>query len=73
MLYNFLENGGQETYLSFWVAVEELRSTVKSHWHQIGAEIYYTFIHSQEAPIKVKNNLMIFYIFFLPQKKKKKN
>lgn len=65
MLYQFLENGGQETFLGYWTAVEELRSTDKKKWHQVGAEIYYTFIHAPSAPIKVitiKNDQRNFFL-----------
>lgn len=52
-LAQFLELSGEEAYLAYWAAVEELRNTDKKNWHQIGAEIYYTFIHSPLSLIKV--------------------
>lgn len=55
MLYQFLENSGQEALLGYWNAIEELRTTEKKNWHEMGAEIYYTFIHSPTALIKVIN------------------
>lgn len=55
LLSKFLENCNQEHLLVYWAAVEELRMTDKVNWHQIAAEIYYTFIHSPTAPIKVSS------------------
>ncbi|KAK6621433.1 hypothetical protein RUM44_001240 [Polyplax serrata] len=57
MLYQFLENGGQESFLAYWTAVEKLRTTKKENWHQVGAEIYYTFINSPTATIKVEKSV----------------
>lgn len=49
----FLETLCSQGLVGFWVAVEELRHSPKSYWHQLGAEIFYTYIRSPSAEIKV--------------------
>lgn len=39
--------------VGYWSAVEELRIAHRNQWHQLGAEIFYTFIRSPTAEIKV--------------------
>ncbi|XP_050362847.1 sorting nexin-25 isoform X3 [Nymphalis io] len=49
----FLETLCSQGLVGFWSAVEELRHSARSSWHQLGAEIFYTYIRSPSAEIKV--------------------
>lgn len=49
----FLETMCSQGLVGYWTAVEELRYSHRSNWHQLGAEIYYTYIRSPSAEIKV--------------------
>ncbi|XP_026313842.1 sorting nexin-25 [Hyposmocoma kahamanoa] len=49
----FLEEMHSQGLVGFWMAVEELRLSPRSSWHQLGAEIFYTYIRSPSAEIKV--------------------
>ncbi|XP_045459696.1 sorting nexin-25 [Melitaea cinxia] len=49
----FLETLCSQGLVGFWSAVEELRHSPRSSWHQLGAEIFYTYIRSPSAEIKV--------------------
>ncbi|XP_075972746.1 sorting nexin snazarus [Anticarsia gemmatalis] len=49
----FLETMCSQGLVGFWSAVEELRHSPRSSWHQLGAEIFYTYIRSPSAEIKV--------------------
>ncbi|CAK1551679.1 unnamed protein product [Leptosia nina] len=49
----FLETLCSQGLVGFWTAVEELRHSPRSSWHQLGAEIFYTYIRSPSAEIKV--------------------
>ncbi|XP_068627751.1 sorting nexin-25 isoform X2 [Battus philenor] len=49
----FLETMCSQGLVGFWMAVEELRHSPRSSWHQLGAEIFYTYIRSPSADIKV--------------------
>ncbi|XP_047022954.1 sorting nexin-25 isoform X1 [Helicoverpa zea] len=49
----FLETMCSQGLVGFWMAVEELRHSPRSSWHQLGAEIFYTYIRSPSAEIKV--------------------
>lgn len=49
----FLENLCSQGLVGYWMAVEELRSSRRSNWHQLGAEIFYTYIRCPSAEIKV--------------------
>ncbi|XP_049865173.1 sorting nexin-25 isoform X2 [Pectinophora gossypiella] len=49
----FLETLCSPGLVGFWTAVEELRHSPRSSWHQLGAEIFYTYIRSPSAEIKV--------------------
>lgn len=52
----FLETLASHSLVGFWTAVEELRAAHRSNWHQLGAEIFYTYIRSPSAEIKVDKN-----------------
>ncbi|CAB3225034.1 unnamed protein product [Arctia plantaginis] len=52
-LSTFLETMCSQGLVGFWSAVEELRHSPRSSWHQLGAEIFYTYIRSPSAEIKV--------------------
>ncbi|XP_061706155.1 sorting nexin-25 isoform X1 [Cydia pomonella] len=49
----FLETMCSQGLVGFWMGVEELRHSPRSSWHQLGAEIFYTYIRSPTAEIKV--------------------
>ncbi|XP_045525706.1 sorting nexin-25 isoform X2 [Pieris brassicae] len=49
----FLETLCSQGLVGFWSAVEELRHSHRHNWHQLGAEIFYTYIRSPTAEIKV--------------------
>ncbi|XP_056631886.1 sorting nexin-25 [Diorhabda sublineata] len=55
-LSQFLQTAASHDLIRFWSAVEELRSSQKTNWHQIGAEIFYTFIRNPTSEIKVDKN-----------------
>lgn len=52
----FLEQVSSQGLIGYWAAVQELRATDKSNWHQLGTEIFYTYIRSPTAEIKVDKN-----------------
>lgn len=52
-LSQFLETVASQGLVPYWTAVEELRSAHRKSWHQLGAEIFYTFIRNPTAEIKV--------------------
>ena len=52
-LTQFLEQVGSQSLLGYWAAVEELRQSHRSDWHQLGAEIFYTYINTPSPDIKV--------------------
>ncbi|XP_053981477.1 sorting nexin-25-like [Hylaeus volcanicus] len=52
-LSQFLEQVASQDLIGYWAAVQELRNADKFNWHQLGAEIFYTYITSPTAEIKV--------------------
>lgn len=52
-LSQFLEQVASQDLIGYWAAVQELRNADKSNWHQLGAEIFYTYITSPTAEIKI--------------------
>ncbi|CAL7949366.1 unnamed protein product [Xylocopa violacea] len=56
-LSQFLERVASQDLIRYWAAVQELRSADKSNWHQLGAEIFYTYIISPTAEIKVDRTI----------------
>lgn len=52
-LSQFLQTLASHDLIRFWIAVEELRTAQRSQWHQLGAEIFYTFIRNPVSEIKV--------------------
>nr|CAI5853607.1 unnamed protein product [Callosobruchus analis] len=52
-LTQFLQTLASQDLIRFWTAVEELRTADRKNWHQIGAEIFYTFIRNPTSEIKV--------------------
>lgn len=52
-LSQFLEQVASQDLIGYWAAVQELRNADKSNWHQLGTEIFYTYITSPTAEIKV--------------------
>lgn len=49
----FLERLKASALVRFYSAVEELKHSPKSSWHQLGAEIFYTFVRVPKPEIKV--------------------
>ncbi|XP_020288174.1 sorting nexin-25-like [Pseudomyrmex gracilis] len=56
-LSQFLEKVSSQDLIGYWAAVQELRAAERSTWHQLGAEIFYTYIRSPTAEIKVDKNV----------------
>ena len=56
-LSQFLEHVSSQGLIGYWAAVQELRAAERSNWHQLGAEIFYTYIRSPTAEIKVDKNV----------------
>ncbi|TGZ32525.1 sorting nexin-25 [Temnothorax longispinosus] len=56
-LSQFLEQVASQGLIGYWAAVQELRGAERSSWHQLGAEIFYTYIRSPTAEIKVDKNV----------------
>lgn len=52
----FLETVASQGLIGYWTAVEELRAAPRKNWHQLGAEVFYTFIRNPTAEIKVDKN-----------------
>ncbi|XP_076273177.1 sorting nexin snazarus isoform X2 [Rhynchophorus ferrugineus] len=52
-LSQFLQTLASHDLIRFWIAVEELRTAQRNQWHQLGAEIFYTFIRNPLSEIKV--------------------
>lgn len=52
-LSQFLQTLASQDLIRFWTAVEELRTAQRKNWHQLGAEIFYTFIRNPTSEIKV--------------------
>lgn len=52
-LSNYLETVSSQGLVGYWTAVEELRSARRKNWHQLGAEIFYTYIRNPSAEIKI--------------------
>ncbi|XP_066961778.1 sorting nexin-25-like isoform X2 [Macrobrachium rosenbergii] len=49
----YLDEIGQGALLSFWSAVQEIRHSDKKLHHQLGTEIYYTYLSPHPPPVKV--------------------
>ncbi|KAG7200932.1 hypothetical protein KM043_003293 [Ampulex compressa] len=56
-LSQFLEQVASQGLIGYWAAVQELRAADRSNWHQLGAEIFYTYIRSPTAEIKVDKSI----------------
>ncbi|XP_011498521.1 PREDICTED: sorting nexin-25 [Ceratosolen solmsi marchali] len=56
-LSEFLEQVSSQGLIGYWAAVQELRVTEKSNWHQLGAEIFYTYVAIPTAEIKVDKDV----------------
>ncbi|XP_031338942.1 sorting nexin-25 isoform X1 [Photinus pyralis] len=52
-LSQFLETVASQGLIGYWSAVEELRTAPRKNRHQLGAEIFYTFIRNPTGEIKV--------------------
>lgn len=48
-----METVASQGLIGYWTAVEELRTAPRKNWHQLGAEIFYTFIRNPTAEIRV--------------------
>ncbi|XP_046394040.1 sorting nexin-25 [Ischnura elegans] len=49
----FLEGVGCPALVGYWGAVEELRQADRKQWHQLGAEIFYAYVHLPTGKVKV--------------------
>ncbi|XP_045616158.1 sorting nexin-25 isoform X2 [Procambarus clarkii] len=49
----YLDEIGQGALISFWSAVQEIRHADKKLHHQLGTEIYYTYLSPHPPPVKV--------------------
>ncbi|XP_030745715.1 sorting nexin-25 isoform X1 [Sitophilus oryzae] len=56
-LSQFLQTLASHDLVRFWIAVEELRTAQRNQWHQLGAEIFYTFIRNPISEIKVDKTI----------------
>lgn len=52
-LCQFLETVASQGLVGYYTTVEELKSAQRKNWHQIGAEIFYTYIRNPTGEIKV--------------------
>ncbi|KAJ4442220.1 hypothetical protein ANN_12086 [Periplaneta americana] len=52
-LTQFLEQVGSPSLMGYWGAVQELRQSDSCNWHQLGAEIFYTYINTPSPDIQV--------------------
>ncbi|PSN49063.1 Sorting nexin-25 [Blattella germanica] len=57
-LTQFLEQVGSQSLMGYWGAVEELRQSNRCNWHQLGAEIFYTYINTPSPDIKVEKPVL---------------
>lgn len=55
-LSNYLETVSSQGLVGYWTAVEELRNAPRKNWHQLGAEIFYTYVRNPSAEIKIDKN-----------------
>lgn len=55
-LSKYLETVSSQGLVGYWTAAEELRVAHRKNWHQLGAEIFYTYIRNPSAEIKVDKN-----------------
>lgn len=55
-LSQYLETVSSQGLVGYWTAAEELRVAQRKNWHQLGVEIFYTFIRNPSAEIKVDKN-----------------
>lgn len=49
----FLEPLQANGLIGFYMAVEELKFAPKSSYHQLGSEIFYTYIRAPASPVMV--------------------
>lgn len=60
----YLDEIGQGALISFWSAVQEVRQSDKKLNHQLGTEIYYTYLSANPPPVKVdKVNLILIFTY----------
>lgn len=53
----FLESLKASNLISFYMSVEELKSSPKSAWHQLGAEIFYTYVRAPNSEVIADKNV----------------
>lgn len=53
----FLESLKASNLISFYMAVEELKTAPKGAWHQLGAEIFYTYVRAPNSEIIADKNV----------------
>lgn len=57
ILTQFFEQESTRDLIKFWTAVRDLKTSDKSSWHQLGAEIYYTHVRSPAAEIRIDKDV----------------
>lgn len=53
----FLESLKANNLMGFFMSVEELKQSPKSSWHQLGAEIFYTYIRAPNSEVIADKNM----------------
>lgn len=53
----FLESLKASNLISFYVSVEELKTAPRGAWHQLGAEIFYTYVRAPNSEIIADKNV----------------
>ncbi|KAJ8676394.1 hypothetical protein QAD02_012181 [Eretmocerus hayati] len=56
-LSQFLEQVSSQGLVGYYTAVQELQAADKSSWHQLGTEIFYTYIAIPTAEIKIDKDM----------------
>ncbi|XP_067008623.2 sorting nexin-25 isoform X2 [Anabrus simplex] len=52
-LTEFLERSNSKALLTYWEAVDQLRQSNRSDWHELGTDIFYTYINTPAPVIEV--------------------
>ena len=53
----FLESVKANNLISFYMAVEELKTAPRGAWHQLGAEIFYTYVRAPNSEVIADKNV----------------
>ena len=55
---DYLEISGSQSLLGFWEAAEELRVSEKDLWHELGTQIFYTYINRPMAALPLDKSYL---------------